>query len=354
MKRLVFLLVLMAVLMIILAACAGEPVIEIFDINGLQEISDHPGASFRLMNDIDMQGVDWTPVLLDGEFDGNGHGIYNMTVTQVGKDTRITVDGNRKEYETTFAGLFSVVEKGSSVHDLKIMGAHVTIEGKTHCFASIMAGYAMHCRIDNVTVEGRVRLDNEAVMSGVAGIVGFGSGIIHNCNADVELIFVDHNRTSRCEQFLGAIQATGYVQIQYCTVNIDAYVSCFGYCHNGGLLGMFYTSGTKFELGLENRVVNHNTISGRIYFFEHNPDRRAYCKAAVGETLTKMASRKPNDSKHFTHKETKNFKTILLPENCENPVYNSTVIPPADGEWGYTEHTCTTCGYTWRDSYTAP
>ncbi len=178
MKHLLFLLVLMAVLMIILAACAGEPVIEIFDINGLQEISDHPGASFRLMNDIDMQGVDWTPVLLDGEFDGNGHGIYNMTVTQVGRDTRITVDGNRKEYETTFAGLFSVVEKGSSVHDLKIMGAHVTIEGKTHCFASIMAGYAMHCRIDNVTVEGRVRLDNEAVMSGVAGIVGFGSGII--------------------------------------------------------------------------------------------------------------------------------------------------------------------------------
>ena len=354
MKRLVLLLILLGVLAACAAASAEEPVIEITDISGLQSIGDHPGAHFRLMNDIDLQGVDWIPVLLDGEFDGNGYGIYNMTVTQVGKDTRLTMDGNKKEYETTFAGLFSVVEKGSSVHDLKIIGAHVTIEGKTHCFASVMAGYAMHCHIDNVTVDGRVRLDNEAVMAGVAGLVGFGSGIIHNCNSRVELIVVDHNRTSRCEQFLGGIQATGYVQIQYCTVDIDAYVSCFGYCHNGGLLGLFYTSGTKFEMGLDNRVVNHNTISGRIYFFEHNPDRRAYCKADVGETLTKMKTRRPNDAKNFTHKETKNFKTILLPENCENPVYTDTVIPPADGEWGWTEHTCTTCGYTWRDSYTAP
>ena len=119
------------------------------------------------------------------------------------------------------------------------------------------------------------------------------------------------HRDSRCEQFLGAMMATGYAKVQHCTVDIDGYVSCFGYCHNGGLMGLFYTSGTKYPLGLENRVVNHNTVTGRIYFFEHNPDRRAYCKGDVGETLTKLTSRKPNNLKGFTRKETKEFRKVL-------------------------------------------
>ena len=353
MKRLIILLLLLAAVFPYAAAGAEEEVIEIRTADDLRNVSAHPGARFLLMNDIDLAGVDWTPVSLRGEFDGNGFGIYNMTVTRVGEDTRITLDGNKKEYETTFAALFSVVEE-STIRNLKVIGAHVEIEGKTHCFASILAGYAQHCTIENVTVDGRVRLDNEAVMAGVSGVAGFGSGYIRHCDARVELIFADKNRTSRCEQFLGAIQATGYVQIQYCTVDIDAYVSCFGYCHNGGILGMFYTSGTKFKLGPDNRIINHNTVSGRIFFFEHNPDRRAYCNAIVGETLTKMASRKPNDTRGFSKKETRDFSRTLLPENCENPVYSDEIVPPADGEWGWTEHVCQTCGYRWRDSYVPP
>ena len=353
MKRLILLMVLAAAVLLCAAAAGEDPVIEIRNADDLRDVVNHPGARFSLMNDIDLQGEDWLPIAFSGELDGNGHGIYNLTVNRVGEEKRITVDGNRKEYETEFAALFSVMEE-STVRNLKVIGAHVTAAGKSHCFAAILAGYAQHCTIENVTVDGRVRLDNEGVMSGVGGIAGFGSGYIHNCNARVELIFVDLNRKSRCEQFLGAMMATGYVQIQYCTVEIDGYVSCFGYCHNGGLLGLFYTSGTKFQMGLENRIVNHNKISGRIYFFEHNPDRRAYCKADVGETLTKLASRKPNDTKGFTRKETKEFHNILLPETCENPEYEEKVIPPSGEEWGWTEHTCTGCGYTWRDSYTAP
>lgn len=352
-KRLISLLLVLAVILAGAAAAADEQVIEIYDIAGLRDAANHPGASFRLMNDIDLKDVDWTPIPFSGDLDGNGFGIYNLTVTRVGEDRRITVDGNRKEYDTCFAGLFSVME-ASSVKNLKVIGAHVTIDGKTHCFASILAGYAQHCTFDNVTVDGYVRLNNEGVMSGVAGIAGFGSGIIDNCNARVELIFNDLNRESRCEQFLGAMMATGYAKVQHCTVDIDGYVSCFGYCHNGGLMGLFYTSGTKYPLGLENRVVNHNTVTGRIYFFEHNPDRRAYCKGDVGETLTKLTSRKPNNLKGFTRKETKEFRKVLLPETCEEPVYEEKEIPPADGEWGWTEHTCSTCGYTWRDNYVAP
>ena len=44
----------------------------------------------------------------------------------------------------------------------------------------------------------------------------------------------------------------------------------------------------------------------------------------------------------------------LILSACEEPVYIDEVISPENGEWGWTEHTCTTCGYTWRDDYTAP
>lgn len=347
-----------ALVMLFVCACAAVPaagenaLIEIRDSAGLRDVVNHPGARFRLANDIDLKGEDWTPIPFSGELDGAGFGIYNLSVTQVGDEVRTTTDANWKEYENVFAGLFSVVED-SDIHDLKVIGAHVEIEGKTHTFAAILAGFSKYSTFDNVTVDGRVRLDNEAVMAGVGGVAGFGSGIFTNCNARVELIFNDLNRESRCEEFLGSILADGYSLVQYCTAEIDGYVSCFGYCHNGGLMGMYYTSGTKFALGMENRIVNHNTISGRIYFFEHNPDRRAYCKAAVGEIRTGLTKSKPNDAKGWSKKETKDYSKTLLPETCENPVYEEKVVPPADGEWGWTEHTCSTCGYTWRDNYTA-
>ena len=342
----------------LLAAAAGTAagesgVIEVRDREGLRDMANHPGAVFRLVNDIDLQGEEWTPIPFSGELDGGGFGIYNLSVTQTGSEVRTTTDANWKEYENVFSGLFSVVED-SSIHDLKVIGAHVAVEGKTHTFAAILAGYSKYSTFDNVTVDGRVRLDNEAVMAGVGGVAGFGSGTFTRCSARVELIVNDLNRESRCEQFLGAILADGYSLVQHCTVEIDGYVSCFGYCHNGGLMGMYYTSGTKYPLGIENRIVNHNTISGRIYFFEHNPDRRAYCKAAVGEIRTGLTKSKPNDTKGWSKKETKDYSRTLLPETCENPVYEEKEVPPENGEWGWTEHTCTTCGYTWRDSYTAP
>ena len=354
MKRFVLLVVLFAVAALCASAAAEDGnVIEIRTVDDLKAVTDHPGARFRLMNDLDLRGEDWLPIPFSGELDGGNFGIYNLSVTRVGEEVRTTTDANWKEYENVFAGLFSTVED-STIRDLKVIGAHVAIEGKTHTFAAILTGFAKYSNFDNVTVDGRVRLENEAVMAGVGGVAGFGSGRFTNCSARVELVFNDLNRESRCEEFLGAILADGYSLVQYCTAEIDGYVSCFGYCHNGGLMGMYYTSGTKFELGLENRIVNHNTVSGRIYFFEHNPDRRAYCKAAVGEIRTGLTKSKPNDTKGWSKLETREYKQVLEPETCENPVYEDEIIPPEDGAWGWTEHVCTTCGYRWRDQYTAP
>ena len=335
------------------SASAENAVIDIHDADGLRDMVNHPGAHFRLTGDINLEGNPWTPIPFSGELDGGGFGIYNMTVTAAGTETRLTHDGNMKEYETVFAGLFSVAEE-AVIRDLRIIGAQVTVDAADHCFAAILAGFIDRCTIDGVTVEGRVRLNNEAVMAGVAGVAGYGSGYIDNCTAKVELIFEDRNFTSKCEQFMGGILSCGYTRLRKNTVDIDGYISCNGYVHSGGLMGLYYTCGTKFPLGWDNRIINDNTVTGRIYFFEHNRNRRAYCSGAIGEILTKLYEKKRNNIRGFKRKETKDYKHVLLPETCEEPVYEVHVTEPADGQWGWTEHVCTGCGYSWRDCYTEP
>lgn len=367
MKRLTALLLLLALAIGLVPGTAEEEVVyEIYDIAGLKGVTDHPGAHFRLMNDIDLKGEDWMPIPFSGELDGGGFGIYNLEVTRAGEDIRTTVDGNMKKYDSTFAGLFSVAEN-ANIHDLKVIGARVEVDAETHCFAAIVAGYADNAEFTNVTVDGRARLNNYAVMAGVGGLAGFGWIAVNECQAKVELIFEDRNFDSRCEQFLGGILACGFSRILDCTVEIDAYDSCHGYVHNGGLMGMYWHCGKKNFLRDARRTVTRNTVTGRIYFFEDNPDRRAYCSGDIGEPFKKTMKLNlfKNNIKGFERKELKEkkedakkrrkagikYEVVLLPETCETPEYETRIVLPSEGVWGYTEHVCTGCGYSWRDDY---
>ncbi len=370
MRRLTALLL---ILMLVMGLAPGmaeeETIIEIRDIAGLKDVVNYPGAHFRLMNDLDLQDEDWTPIPFSGELDGGGYGIYNLEVTRVGEDVRTTIDGNMKKYDSVFAGLFSVAEN-ANIHDLKVIGAHVEIDAETHCFAAIVAGYADNVDFTNVTVDGRARLNNYAVMTGVGGLAGFGWTAVNECKVRAELIFEDRNFDSKCEQFLGGILACGFCRILDCTVEIDGYDSCHGYVHNGGLVGMYWHCGKKNFLRDAKRTVTRNTVTGRIYFFEDNPDRRAYCSGDIGEPFKNRMKLNlfKNDIKGFERKELKEnkeeaqkrrkagirYEVVLLPETCDNPEYELLVTLPSDGEWGYTEHVCTKCGYSWRDHYTAP
>ena len=351
MKRLMCMMLAAAMILgaaLAVSAQAEEAETKIYDVSGLRAMADAPNGRYRLMNDIDMGGVDWTPIAFSGELDGGGHGLYNLTVTAAGVETRPTHDGNMKEYETEFAGLFSVLEN-ATVRNLKLVGANVSVENQTHCFAAILAGYVDRSRVSEVSVHGRVRMNSSSVMVGVAGLAGFGCGSFDRCEAKVELVFEDRNFASKCEEFMGGVLACGIADITACMVNIDGYDSCHGYVHNGGLVGMYYHCGTKYASG----PVSNNIIDGRIRFFEDNTDRRAYCKAVIGESLSKPTQTK-NNLDTFKRDETKDYSTVLLPEQCGEPSYVETVVPPSGSRWGYTRHECGGCGYHWTDNYTAP
>lgn len=346
----VFLSLVLLLFCLPLPAEAQEPV-SIRSRRELEAMAEHPDGTYILEADIDLDGKEWTPIPFSGHLDGNGHAIYNVKISSVGKERGITVDGNRKEYDTSLAGFFSSVND-AVIENLTLMGVDLAITSEDHCFAGLLAGHMMNSQIKNCRIEGRGSLYSTNVMEGIGGILGFGVGQIQGCQAEVELTFADrreHGKKPKCEQFMGGIVACGNVDMKDNTVGIQGFDSCWGYVHNGGLCGLHYRYNWKQPLG----NVTGNQVTGFITFFENNPDRRAYCSAYVGELLTESARFKDNTS-DFLRDEKRDQTEELKPHSCEETQFTETAVLHSDEDWGYTLHRCSSCGYEYRDQYVAP
>lgn len=349
MKRLLCALLLTAVLSgLCPGALAAEDTIEIYTPEDLRAMSANPSGSYLLMNDLDMTGIDWIPVdLTGGSFDGNGYAVLNLAVNTVGGATDISYDGNRKEYDTCFAGFFGVL-RNSDVKNLKLINIRAEVEADTPCFLGGIAGAMYDSALTDCYVSGTLELRAYDRMFGVGGVAGYGSGKMERCEADMTLICVDTGVDTLDEQFLGGAFATGFIDVVDCRITLDGYVSEYGYVHNGGLIGMVM----QYPLGEGRRgALTGNTVTGRITFFECNRDRRAYCDAYVGETLASAYTWK-NNTANFKRDERKTYDVILRPESCEAPVYTESVTEPGCDSFGYTTYTCEGCGYSYTDRYT--
>ena len=111
------------------AADNDTSAIEIRTSKDLLEASKNSDGSYVLMADIDMSvfGMDgWKPWNFNGTFDGNGHTLYNMDINTVTDVTEKAYDGNLKEYDTYYAGLFGIT-KNAVIKDLNIKCAYVNI-----------------------------------------------------------------------------------------------------------------------------------------------------------------------------------------------------------------------------------
>ena len=323
---------------------------EIRTASELVEAAKTATGNYKLMTDIDMTGVEWTPWDFSGTFDGNGHSILNLSVKTVSKHTMMTYDGNRKEYETYGAGFFGVLT-GAKVTGLDIYGARIEITTTEPCFAAPIAGLADDSDISDCIIKDTyVSLTDSAKMWGTGGIAGFGSGNLDNITTDVTLVCVDTDAAVRDEQFMGGAYAAGFLNIRNCSITIDGYDSDHGYVHDGGLVGMYMVYPLELSKTYQGEVLN-NKVKGMITFFEDNTDRRAYCQANMGEVMnwTYAYSGFTSD---FKRNETYDYSVTLLPEMCSNPSYTDTVTEATAADFGYTTHTCSTCGYTYSDKYT--
>ena len=355
-KRLIFIiLVLLAAVLAVPGAMATEieetqipeDMIQIYTVEDLMAIAENPSGSYILMDDFDMTGVEWVPMDFAGTLDGNGHAILNLTITQVGQTMEMSYDGNKKSYETAYAGMFCTL-RGAVIKDLQLLNVRALVESETPCFLAGIAGYMEYSTISGCIVTGTLELRAFDRIFGVGGIAGYGSGKVENCQVDVTLICTDTDSETKDEQFMGGIFATGYIDVLDSQVTIDGYISEFGSVHSGGITGAF----VQYPLGsARTGYITGNSVEGSITFFDKNSPRRAYCNGFVGQTVAKGQKVEKN-TQTFKKKEIRKYDTELRPEACETPAYTETVTEATCDTFGYTTYTCEGCSYTYIDHYT--
>lgn len=327
---------------------AAKPVV-ITDAAGLLAMAGQPEGSYLLGADIDMSGTQWIPFAFSGSFDGGGHTLYNLTLSQTGEETRITYDGRHRGYHTVFAALFSSVS--GSVTNLTLLNVKADLSTDQPCFLAGIAGYLEKGTITNCSVSGRLKITSTAKQCGAAGIAGFGRGRIEGCAVDAEITMITVNPDLYCEEYLGGVLANGFADVENCRVKLAGYTSVRGYVHNGGLVGL---SDVNPEDKRYFGVVRGCTVDAVISFFEDVEDRRAYCSAYVGEIQNDDLVVARNETVRFESRESKDFSQMLLPDMDENPVYEAAITPPGCQTLGYTTYINPETGYSYTDDYTAP
>ena len=123
-----------------------------------------------LTSDIDLSGIDWTPIGIDdnhqytGTFNGGGHTITGLTVT--------TSD--------QYAGLFGRIGSGGKVMNVNLEGVQIESDNETSDVGGV-AGWS-YGNIENCSVSGSVSVSG---MNGVAGgVVGYQSGgLLTRCSS---------------------------------------------------------------------------------------------------------------------------------------------------------------------------
>ena len=321
---------------------------EIYTPEDLLAMEGNPAGNYILMQDIDMSGIEWRPVDFSGNFNGNGHALLNVTVTEMTDETMQTYDGNMKVYDTHFSGFFGILTN-AVVSDLNLINYRSQMVSDVPCFSGSLAGYSEGSTISGCTITADIRLDAHDRMFGIGGIVGYGNGTMEGTTADVTLVCNDTDALNRDEQFLGGAYAAGYFDLNECHINIDGYVSEHGYTHNGGAAGMYilYPSGTVYEGYLTN-----TRVTGKISFYEDNTDRRAYCKDFIGEVMN-WTYQVAGNSSDFVSDESHDYSVVLVPHTCVNPEYTTQQIEADCENYGYELYHCNLCGYEYKDNYTA-
>lgn len=201
--------------------------------------------TYLLTADIDLAGVDWTPMGLgnpvldfayenerdpnvwgfNGTFDGQGHTIYNLTITEEQGAAFLTgTEQNFPERELQGAAFFYRVGDQGVVKNLRMENASVSVplDGEeNYSHAAILAVECMG-RLENVSVQGKVQGVQETgglvgTLAGMADIVYYLDGtfettaVAENCSADVEV--------SGYSSIGGLVGSLHYGILRNCTAN---------------------------------------------------------------------------------------------------------------------------------------
>lgn len=227
----------------------GETYGEIYTAEELYMIADavnakkstQEGKTFKLMNDISLNGKEWIPIGncqdvnydFSGKFDGNNHTVSDFEITE----------------ESNYNGFFGAVLSGE-ISNLNIKNATIDLiyEDDTYSWTGILAGWNYSGNIENCSASGTINVSHNGKNEcNVGGLVGrLSAGKINNCTAESK-IKLDH--IGGTEDDIGGL--VGYI---YGTVTSSSSVSDICYSGNsshlriGGVVGFQARDSKKIEL----------------------------------------------------------------------------------------------------------
>ncbi|MBP3619262.1 MAG: InlB B-repeat-containing protein [Clostridia bacterium] len=189
------------------------------------------GKNVYLETDINLNGYDWSPIAMNsvsfnGNFYGQGHCIYNLSIS------------SNKSKDNGFFGKVS----GGRVVDLHIRGCDInyTASSGTIHSTGVLAGNVKNASIEDCSVEGKISLSGsgsgvDAV--GIGGVVGTADNTtLRRLLSNVEIDF-----SNGYDNFVGGIAGASYggTSFEECAVianemNVTSTVSRI---HLGGLVG---------------------------------------------------------------------------------------------------------------------
>lgn len=202
----------------------------------LKTIANKPKGNYILGADIDLSGENWTPLVFEGTFIGNGYSIKNLTITS---------------FSTKNVGLFDTVKEGATVSGLKLENVSIVSTSTAEtvgAVAGILAG-----TVNNITVSGKIE---SAGSTAVGGIIGSTESIrcsIENCSFDGSIV-----GGNGVGGILGGKLDGGNAIIKNCTVS----GSISGTENVGGIAGsLWVTTAKTFDII---DCKNNATVSAKV------------------------------------------------------------------------------------------
>ncbi len=383
----------------------------VYNIEDLYSIRYALDKNYILMADIDMtedtapggdwdNGYGWAPIGEDstipftGIFDGNGHTIKGMQIIGI---------------RTNYAGLFGYIEDGE-IKNLKLNDIKITTANNT-TYVGGFAGYAIDTTLSCCKVTGVITHNSVVKNSYTGGLVSYinGKSILTKCVNCAEIY--GNNRTSETTicyvgGLVGFSTDASTISLSYNTANLTAsgttsgstnwyYGEAFGggivgkndaeaivNCYNigeinvkgnwpktGGIasqgkadscinLGAITSEGGEKSAIANGMITNCYYLRGTADFGKHNTTDTATTAVALSAAQMKLkAVFGLLDFENVWFLDTS--KGINHPQLIANPEseyehthdYKTEVIAPTCTEKGYTSHTCTVCGDSFKDTY---
>ncbi len=174
--------------------------------------TEYRNTTLRLMSDIDLGGTEWTPISAwNGELngfvlDGQGHTIYNMTISNGGSKTGF-IGNNRSSF---------------TIKDLTFDGTHIKAQGS---FVGTVIGYQYGAvTLENVHAINGVIDVSDCVGIRIGGLVGF--SVLHDgaqlylsdCSVENYELYGYHNVSGLVGTLINYDTLTDRWRMKGCTV----------------------------------------------------------------------------------------------------------------------------------------